>query len=558
MNPSPRLALFGALVVTLTAATSAPQAFAGNEEGTIEQRTPVIGPGGGGPGGGGGFPPYNNSPFAPITPLDIDNPGGSAAYDFGEAPDFGPLCAPSGLGFFPTRANSPSATGGRSGPRHLQVSDRINVSLGRSITYEIANAAPQCDWLSTGCDLGDDGLLLLCLDDECAAGIMISRGSCGLGVGASFGAAPIAGTPDAFFIARTHTGDKYIGSNYLNIIADINADGTMVDFPESWSLRDAPIELRLSHSIIHRSESFPVITFDAESADDWNVNPFWTRLMVSEERIAAFTSIWDGSGRAAPYQWGETEDFLVRTQQGRWLCRLPTASVQTTLHAVITLDPEDTEVLSGVEFVIDSAGQAAGRVRLYREATLQPGQPMPIEVTSLTVRGNIPELGGTVNIRERSERLSFGVVDVYQTSAGSFVDGDLILDLSLAIDLLDIPRTLDTRNAFVRVEAPGISAVPPAGLPLLPRDDAAPLELIDRATLQTAGWMRVISVEFTQVTSGGCPGDANNDGSVNFDDLTAVLSNWGNPGADGDASGDCVVDFIDLTSVLANWNTVCG
>lgn len=507
------------------------------------------------PPGGPGSPPFNG-PFAPPIPLDFDD-GSALTYDQGEAPDFAPLCDTAALGFFPTRPNSPSASGGRAGPRHTDVSEAINVILGRSVTHEGNNFSPQCDWLSTGCDLGDDGLMLLCLDPECNAGIMISRGTCGLGMGASFGAAPPVATPSAFFVARTHTGEDYIGSNFLNIAADINADGTMLDFPESWSLRDSFVQLRNSHSQIHRTASFPLITFSAQSADNWSVASFWTRLMVSEEPITSITALWDGSGRAFPYQWGETEDWLIRTQQGRWLCRLPESSVRTTLHAVVSLDPNDTQALAGTEFTIDSTGRPAGKVRQFRESTLQPGQPMPVEITSLNVRGNIPALGGTVNFRERSDRLSLGIVDVYQSTAGALVDGDLFLDISFAIDLLDVPRTLDTGAAFVRVEVPGIGAFPPAGIPMLPRNDAEPIALIDRATLQIAGWMRVISIEFTEVTTGGCSGDANNDGVIDFADVSAVLGNWGQPGASGDASGDCAVDFIDLTAVLANWNSTC-
>ncbi len=52
-----------------------------------------------------------------------------------------------------------------------------------------------------------------------------------------------------------------------------------------------------------------------------------------------------------------------------------------------------------------------------------------------------------------------------------------------------------------------------------------------------------------------CPGDANSDLAVNFDDLNLVLEGWGSIGADpGDVDDDGDVDFDDLNLVLFNWN----
>jgi hypothetical protein len=59
-----------------------------------------------------------------------------------------------------------------------------------------------------------------------------------------------------------------------------------------------------------------------------------------------------------------------------------------------------------------------------------------------------------------------------------------------------------------------------------------------------------------------CTGDANGDGVVNFDDITAALGTWlaaYTPGSAGfgDADNNGIVDFQDLTTVLANWGNVC-
>ncbi len=54
-----------------------------------------------------------------------------------------------------------------------------------------------------------------------------------------------------------------------------------------------------------------------------------------------------------------------------------------------------------------------------------------------------------------------------------------------------------------------------------------------------------------------CPGDANGDALVNFDDLNVVLENWGSAGPAGDLDADGDVDFDDLNLLLENWAVSC-
>lgn len=55
-----------------------------------------------------------------------------------------------------------------------------------------------------------------------------------------------------------------------------------------------------------------------------------------------------------------------------------------------------------------------------------------------------------------------------------------------------------------------------------------------------------------------CPGDGNGDLSVNFSDITAVLTNWLLPGTSGDANHDGSVNFADITEVLTFFLIPCS
>lgn len=61
--------------------------------------------------------------------------------------------------------------------------------------------------------------------------------------------------------------------------------------------------------------------------------------------------------------------------------------------------------------------------------------------------------------------------------------------------------------------------------------------------------------------SGGCSGDADGNGSVNFADISTVLSNWGSTGSacvsNTDVNRDGTVNFGDITVVLSNFGQMC-
>ena len=61
--------------------------------------------------------------------------------------------------------------------------------------------------------------------------------------------------------------------------------------------------------------------------------------------------------------------------------------------------------------------------------------------------------------------------------------------------------------------------------------------------------------------TGTLPGDANGDGKVDINDLTIVLSHYGQTGmswGQGEFTGDGTVDINDLTIVLAHYGQSLG
>jgi hypothetical protein len=92
-------------------------------------------------------------------------------------------------------------------------------------------------------------------------------------------------------------------------------------------------------------------------------------------------------------------------------------------------------------------------------------------------------------------------------------------------------------------------------------DSDQPPQNVD-ATVETFKIVGSVSVatQGPQAAATPCPGDLNNDGIINLDDLTVFLSNFGATGAgpeDGDLNGDTIVDLNDLTMFLSLFGTSC-
>src|SRR5690606_28457873 len=90
---------------------------------------------------------------------------------------------------------------------------------------------------------------------------------------------------------------------------------------------------------------------------------------------------------------------------------------------------------------------------------------------------------------------------------------------------------------------------------------AFPEAVVLNAGPQFAGVAGVtISVGVGPLAGASCPADTNGDNQVNFADLNAVLSMFGQSGANlpADVNGDGAVNFADLNAVLSAFGSSCG
>lgn len=116
---------------------------------------------------------------------------------------------------------------------------------------------------------------------------------------------------------------------------------------------------------------------------------------------------------------------------------------------------------------------------------------------------------------------------------------------------------------------PGIdSASPPDVYAMLPVSGVAPAGAVRVRVVigyfqsgDSAGAVHFDDASVAITGQAPCPGDANGDRVVDFNDIADVLGNWLNnysPGTGiGDANGDGFVDFNDITEVLGNWLVPC-
>lgn len=112
-----------------------------------------------------------------------------------------------------------------------------------------------------------------------------------------------------------------------------------------------------------------------------------------------------------------------------------------------------------------------------------------------------------------------------------------------------------TATGFERVVGGRFDGVPAGPF----ADFSASRSNFDPALHAGPGWETVAPPEFAPVVP-DCTSDLNQDGRVNFADVTIVLTQYGSAalmGDPGDADLDADADFGDITRVLTDWGMIC-
>lgn len=211
-------------------------------------------------GGGGGGGPGDED--------DEDEPGDDESWDFGDAPDGeSPTGYPAAFaqrGRFPSRRDTPNGATGH-GIRHRVAAEGAGDRLGTGRTGESEARTvdrDRDDLAPPGGRLGSD-----------------RRGS---------------------FEVMVRTDPAEPGRRYLNLLCDRDRDGDWADAGE-WAVVDREVDPAGG-------------TLTLVIAPDGSLSPglYWVRLSLTRRPIGGDT--WDGSGPAAGYDDGETEDFLLEVR----------------------------------------------------------------------------------------------------------------------------------------------------------------------------------------------------------------------------------------------------
>ncbi|MGP1309472.1 MAG: choice-of-anchor Q domain-containing protein [Phycisphaerales bacterium] len=178
-------------------------------------------------------------------------------------------------------------------------------------------------------------------------------------------------------------------------------------------------------------------------------------------------------------------------------------------------------------------------------------EPTRDENDQLTFSG-----AGTLDVRNL-------IVDQYSATPGVAMSGDdpMLVD-SLGAD--GIVGTSDDDNRL-GMGSPAIDAGDDAALPMDEFDLDSDSDVTEAIPFDLDGAARVaggaVDLGAYEVQSGAepCVGDTNGDNVVNFADLNAVLSGFGQTGAGlpGDVTGDDAVNFADLNTVLSEFGNEC-
>jgi hypothetical protein len=180
-------------------------------------------------------------------------------------------------------------------------------------------------------------------------------------------------------------------------------------------------------------------------------------------------------------------------------------------------------------------------------------EPTRDENDQLTFSGT-----GTLDVRNM-------IVDQYSATPGVMMSGDD----PMFVNSVGVDGMVGTADDDLRVMS-GSLAIDAGDNAALPADvfdldgdadvtEAIPFDLDGNS--RVSGAPAVVDIGAYEVQSGAepCVGDTNGDNLVNFADLNAVLSEFGEAGIGlaGDVNGDGSVNFADLNTVLSEFGNEC-
>lgn len=159
----------------------------------------------------------------------------------------------------------------------------------------------------------------------------------------------------------------------------------------------------------------------------------------------------------------------------------------STGRAAVTLDVNDVDCSQGIQLDLTSAGLENAAVRLD-----PPPYSTGIDIDTELIRlelGAFDPLVGNVVIRERPDRASPGRITGVVATGGSFQRGDSFFDVFVEVELTDLGAVLHTGETPVRLEAEGITSLPPIGSGYVPPPSQDPVPLYYPFSPQQVGWL---------------------------------------------------------------------
>ena len=234
-----------------------------------------------------------------------------------------------------------------------------------------------------------------------------------------------------------------------------------------------------------------------------------------------------------------TEDMRVPISSGSGKFRL--IDGELNVDRVIRSSSETSSEfrMLGGEFNVREFGQGALPIDLKTEGgTFTPGGPA---IGMSTICGSLDQQAGSSIRMDIDSSASSDLVEVEDEV---ILAGDLVLDLDyapLGMEMFVVINNLGPNPVF------GTFTDQPEGSSITATFGGSTYNF---AVTYTGG-------DGNDVVIGACFGDATGDGVIDFDDLNAVLSNWGEPGPEGDLNGSGLVDFDDLNLVLSAWEMDC-